>query len=158
MDYEFKRYKDALEKRDKLILDAGLVIIRNSDSSMKICSQKVLDNGQAMTNCNGKIVNGNLQDVNNENNDELELANDISLISKQAANMLDAVSGQTLEAKLSLLLDENKSLKTAVNDARNEIEHEKERYQKLNDSLSNNSLYMTTEMQAEIQRKFSFFF
>ena len=176
MRLDFEMYKAALEERDRLIIEAGLVLIRNSsDQKIRLCSQKVLQNGQAMTNGDGKLMNGNLEDVDVHPNDEdeddddepnlddhgheqLELQNNISLISKQAALMLADIPGDTLEKKLSAILGQNRTLQSTVKDVTTELEEERARYNSLNDSCHNSSLHLTTEMEAEIQRKWIVWF
>lgn len=113
-------------------------------------------------------MNGNLEDVEdepNENNNsttstsaQLELANNISLISKQAASMLAEIPGETLEKKLSAILAQNKTLQTTVKEVGSELEEERARYAQLNNSVSSRSAHLTTEMEAEITRKFGRFF
>ena len=148
-----------------MIIEGGLVLIRNeSDRKIRLCSQKVLTNSSSMMNGAGKLMNGNLEDVNLDNNhtmeeteddddQRLQLMNNISLISKKAATMLANIAGNTLEAKLANILKENISLQTTVKQISTELEEERVRFIELNDSFHNNSLHLTSEMEAEIHSK-----
>ncbi|KAI2810421.1 LRRFIP [Blomia tropicalis] len=156
MKNDFIAYKAALEERDRLILDAGFVLIRNeSDHKIRLHSQKVLDNGSALLNGDGQLINGNLEDVNDmeTNNEPLQLLNNVSLISSEASKMLSDIPGSTLEAKLSAIIAQNRSLQTTVNDMTAELDEERKRFSSLNDSFRSNSNHMTSEMEAEIQRE-----
>lgn len=161
---EFEMYKAALEERDRLIIDAGLVLIRNeSDKKIRLCSQKVLSNGTALVNGDGKLMNGNLEDVedgetedapNTEDASVLQLSNNISLISKQAAEMLREVPGSTLEKKLATILGQNKALASEVKEVAGELEEERARFREIGNSTNSTASHLSSEMEAEIQSTF----
>lgn len=103
-------------------------------------------------------TNGNLDDEDEEVSGEAEdlpllLVNNLSLISKNAAQMIVDVGGKTLEAKLGNLLAERLALNHRIKELTDELEEERQRYNELNDSFANNSHHLNSEVQAEIQSK-----
>lgn len=150
------------------------MLIRNeADQKIRLCSQSVLNGDSSLLNGEGRLMNGNLEDVHEpEEEDEgssddlhqnsssprhprhqLQLANNISLISKQAATMLAEIPGETLEKKLAAILAQNQALQASVKAVSGELEEERARYGELSETLSSRSVHLTTEMEAEIQRK-----
>ena len=150
------------------------MLIRNeADQKIRLCSQSVLNGDSSLLNGEGRLMNGNLEDVHDPEEEEegslddlhqnsssshhprqqLQLANNISLISKQAATMLAEIPGETLEKKLAAILAQNQSLQASVKAVSGELEEERARYGELSETLSSRSVHLTTEMEAEIQRK-----
>lgn len=155
------------------------MLIRNeTDQKIRLCSQSVLNGDSSLMNGEGRLMNGNLEDVHEpeeEESDEssddlhqnsssprhprhqqLQLANNISLISKQAATMLAEIPGETLEKKLAAILAQNQALQASVKAVSGELEEERARYGELSETMSSRSVHLTTEMEAEIQRKWNF--
>lgn len=155
--------------------EAGLVLIRNADSSIQLVTEDMLDdegniktkipnknklNNQSndgdrplvngLTNGNGHATEDEQDDVQEET--PLYLSNNISLISRQAASMIADVDGKTLEVKLYNLINSRKVLQDEVSQLCSELDEERQRYNTLNDSIANSSLHLTSEMQNEIQR------
>nr|XP_027201593.1 leucine-rich repeat flightless-interacting protein 2-like isoform X2 [Dermatophagoides pteronyssinus] len=157
LQFDFKCYKEALEERERLIKEADLVIIRNNgNQNAKIFHKNklLLQNGHPNGE-NHSMING---DVNNDNNDDDEdfpvlLANNLSLISKDASLILEDIPGKTLENKLKNLMLEHRQLQNQINELKNELDDERNRACSMNEAFGNNSLHLTTEMQAEIQRE-----
>lgn len=85
---------------------------------------------------------------------QLQLANNISLISKQAASMLAEIPGETLEKKLAAILAQNRTLQATVKEVSADLEEERARFGQLNEALSSRSDHLSTEMEAEIQSEF----
>ena len=151
------------------------MLIRNeADQKIRLCSQSVLNGDSSLLNGEGRLMNGNLEDVHEPEEEEadessddlhqnsssprhprhqLQLANNISLISKQAATMLAEIPGETLEKKLAAILAQNQALQASVKAVSGELEEERARYGELSETLSSRSVHLTTEMEAEIQRK-----
>ena len=101
------------------------------------------------------MVNGDMnnEDEEHDEDDDLPvlLANNISLISEDASLMLEDVPGKTLEAKLTAMMLERKNLQNTIKELKNDLDDERNRLSSLNDSLTSNSVHLTTEMQTEIQ-------
>lgn len=119
--------------------------------------------------CRSKLVNGGIEtksnllnsdETNGEQNDEQEtnqnqqpvlLTDSISLISKEAAEMLSEIEGESLESKLSEILSERKSMQNQINSLKNDLENERNRIDSLTDSLAASSSNLSSDKQAEIQ-------
>lgn len=127
-------------------------------AEMAACRKRWANGGTSLVNGNGHQAEE--ENVEEEDDDEdlqllpIELSNSLSLISPQAFELLEEVEGQTLEAKLRRLLSEKAELATMARELNDELEEERRRYNSLNDSIANNSLHLSGEVQAEIQSKF----
>lgn len=160
-----------------------MVLIRNEQKQLQLVSQQSYEKMCAKedraemaacrkrwANGNGSLVNGNghkgeenIEEEDDEDDEDLqllplELSNSLSLISPQAYELLEDVEGQTLESKLHRLLSEKAELATMARELNEELEEERRRYNSLNDSIANNSLHLSGEVQAEIQSKFTLLF
>lgn len=172
LQFDFNCYKDALEERERLIREADLVIVRNSNNSNTRVTTKLVNRNKLMQNgdidkstnatsiVNGNMINGNLNGndddaVDDEEEDELPvtLSNNISLISKNAALLLEDIPGKTLEAKLTSMMLEKRNLLNQIKELKNDLDDERNRLNSMNDSISTNSVHLTAEMQQEIQRE-----
>ncbi|KAI7685502.1 hypothetical protein SSS_02260 [Sarcoptes scabiei] len=158
--FDFKCFKDALEERDQLIKKADLVIIRNNDGKKilsKLCRSKLVNGGiETKSNLlNSDETNGEQNDEQetNQNQQPVLLTDSISLISKEAAEMLSEIEGESLESKLSEILSERKSMQNQINSLKNDLENERNRIDSLTDSLAASSSNLSSDKQAEIQRE-----
>ncbi|XP_027201593.2 leucine-rich repeat flightless-interacting protein 2 isoform X3 [Dermatophagoides pteronyssinus] len=159
LQFDFKCYKEALEERERLIKEADLVIIRNNGNQNakifnknKLLKQNGHPNGENHSMVNGDVNNDNDNDDDDEDFPVL-LANNLSLISKDASLILEDIPGKTLENKLKNLMLEHRQLQNQINELKNELDDERNRACSMNEAFGNNSLHLTTEMQAEIQRE-----
>ncbi|KAH9497805.1 Leucine-rich repeat flightless-interacting protein [Dermatophagoides farinae] len=167
LQFDFKCYKEALEERERLIKEADLVIIcNNGNRNAKLFNKNKLmnnpngfSNGNIIMNENHRIINGdddhNVDDDVDDDDEDFPvlLANNLSLISKDASLLLEDVSGKTLESKLKNLMLERRTLQSTINELKSDLDDERNRASSMNEAIANNSLHLTTEMQTEIQRE-----
>ncbi|XP_054165867.1 leucine-rich repeat flightless-interacting protein 2-like [Oppia nitens] len=167
MNRDFKKlqkdcdyYKQCLKQRDYLIEEAGLVLLDSDETNngLQVDCQH-MSNG--LNTLNGDLSDRKSEITADESGSEsgvssnaIKISTNMSLISREAAQLLEGIDGISLESKITILLKDKKLLKNEINQLKSELEEERQRalkFDELTQTRDHNIHSLNSDTSVDLQ-------